>query len=239
MKKIDENKSSLRFVASSKREKSKSSLHFVTSSKRGQTGLTLNWFSATIIILFLLIIFWVVLLLFISGKKVTGNESSINIPANENNLETQRLLYSFLNSPIRMGEKERTIRESFLILGKSYSESNTQELSDSFLNDPNMDIINEELKKSFFSKQGLSKEEFDSTIKNYFSDACLEYVLVTPLGYYLRMDGKEETGENLEDLSKGEEIIELKLARFYSWSIADFYFGNSKFQIKLKSRRIC
>jgi len=92
----------------------------VITSKKGGIGLTLTWMVAFLIIFFLMLVFLGISSALAAEKKVTLNANKISFEKGENTLgdfETQRVLFSFLNSE---GEDGTRIYDKFLGAPEDY-----------------------------------------------------------------------------------------------------------------------
>ena len=139
-------------------------------NKKGAVGLTLTWFVAFMIIVFIMLVY-VVLAGFLAAKKsipiVGGGKNAISISTTSGNLETQRKLFEILNSPLGNGatlkqlvinfgiSKDETIKEKIKEALKKSLEKETSDKENCYIFAIDDDFIYNKGVTEYLSKAGV------------------------------------------------------------------------------------
>ena len=87
-------------------------------NKKAQVGITINWMVAFIIIFFMVLIF-VGISAIASGKRQLNKNDISSIKEGFDKLEAQRMLITFLNTPVEFKEEKINFRELILKWGEN------------------------------------------------------------------------------------------------------------------------
>jgi len=81
------------------------------ASKRSQIGSTLSWFTATIIIFFIMVLFLTVSVLDSARKKVTSGWDDVKLEQFNGNLNSQRTLFNLLDSSFEIDNVTMKVKD--------------------------------------------------------------------------------------------------------------------------------
>jgi hypothetical protein len=227
-------------------------LLFKMKNKKAQIPTTLTWFVAFIIIFFIIILF-ISASIIIAGKKemsVLGMGSEIDVVQyGFEDLESQRSLISFLETPIEIDNKKEKIKDLILSSLDSYIEDETGVYFERFKiwdksimkkleGDLNkLDALRPQISREFFVKNQASLKDdlVLTTSASILNEFCEDYMLKIPQGI-IKKGEKDFLPENNFETLNWKEIL---LKNWSPRSEIKIPYKNQFIKIKYRQLKKC
>lgn len=216
-------------------------------NKRGQIASTITWFAAFLIIFF-------VMMLFLAGTAILAGKKNIPILSpllgikdaisfksfNSPNLDSQRVLLRFMNTPVDYSGNKANVRDLILLAVDPY-------LSTKILGDRNIKDVNDLPKlrvglESYLDRYGISvvREQFiinAVTDKLASENPCLDFVIHYPLGeiYNGKINSLDSEKGNLYYIS--HPFDKNPLDSFYGPAVVNIPYKGQDIKVELKFRK--
>lgn len=201
-------------------------------NKKSQIGTTLTWFTAFIIIFFIIILFVSASVIIAGQKKISTIEL---IKYDSGSLESQRSLTSFLATPIKIDDKEEKIKDLVLESLNPYLETKDLIKDSGDLN--NLVSIKQNLGKEFFEANSVELKD-DILFKKsqeILSSFCSEYMLRIPQGIIL-----SGTNNFLSDLElENSEWEAVLISDWTPWAEIQLPYKDKMVKIKFRELKKC
>lgn len=222
-------------------------------NKKSQIAATLNWFIAFIIIFFIILLF-ISASIIIAGKKEmptigVGGDTIGVVKYGFEDLEAQRSLISFLETPIKIDDKKMKIKNLILISLDPYIEDETgiyferfklwdKSIMKKLEGDINkLSTIRPQISQEFFIKNQvkLKDETLFEKSQEILPFSCSEYMLSIPQGVILL--GRTDFALNEEfETSAWKEIL---ISKWTPWAEIQLPYKRQIIKIKFRELKKC